>query len=42
MIADSYGKNINALYLTYDKINKRVVKDKSAIEGPVPVCSKVF
>jgi hypothetical protein len=42
MIADSYGKNVNALYLTYDKVNKRIVRENTAIEGPVPVCSKVF
>ena len=32
MIADSYAKNINALYLTYDKFNKKLVQEQSQIE----------
>lgn len=27
MIAHSYSKNLNALYFTYDKKNKKVIKE---------------
>lgn len=36
------GRFFNILYLKYDKINKRLVHEDTAIEGPVPVCEKVF
>ncbi|MBC7692823.1 MAG: bifunctional metallophosphatase/5'-nucleotidase [Methylotenera sp.] len=32
----------NLLYLTYDWSQKKLVTDKTRIEGPVPICPKVF
>ncbi len=34
--------NLSAIYLTYDLENKKVVTDRSRIEGPVPLCPMVF
>lgn len=32
----------NLLYLTYDWAEGKVVKDRTRIEGPVPICPKIF
>ncbi len=36
------GIDVNVIYLTLDLKNHKVLKDESLIEGPIPVCSKVF
>ena len=38
----AYGRYINIAYLTYDWAQKKVVTEETRIEGPVPVCAKVF
>ena len=32
----------NLIYLTYDKTSGKLLTDRTRIEGPVPVCEKVF
>jgi 2',3'-cyclic-nucleotide 2'-phosphodiesterase (5'-nucleotidase family) len=32
IIADSYSKNLNALYLTYDKLNRKIIKENIEME----------
>ncbi len=36
------GLNYNLIYLTYDWNQGKIVTDRTRIEGPVPVCPKVF
>ncbi len=36
------GQYINIIYLTYDRLQKRPIPELSRIEGPIPVCEKVF
>lgn len=38
----SLGKYFNVIYLTYDWAKQSIVADETKIEGPVPVCEKVF
>jgi 5'-nucleotidase len=38
----SSGKFINVISLSYDWTQKRVIPSLSTIEGPIPVCEKVF
>ncbi len=38
----AFGRYINVIYLTYDWTQKRIVPDQTRIEGPIPICSKVF
>ena len=38
----SLGRYINIAYLTYDWAKKKLVSEETRIEGPVPVCQKVF
>jgi 5'-nucleotidase len=38
----AFGKYINLIYLTYDWNRKKVRHEQTRIEGPIPVCSKVF
>ena len=42
MVGDCNARHFNVLYLTYDKINKKIISDYSKIEGPVPVCESIF
>jgi len=37
-----FAKYFNLIYLTYNFKEKRVVSDRTRIEGPIPVCPKVF
>ena len=32
MVADSYAKNLNAMYLTYDKTSGKVIREQTQIE----------
>jgi 5'-nucleotidase len=36
------GRYLNVIYLTYDWEKKSLVSDEAKIEGPIPVCEKVF
>ncbi len=36
------GRYINVIYLTYDPKQKRVLHERDRIEGPIPICPKVF
>ena len=38
----AFGRYLNLIYLTYDWGQKKVVKDRTLIEGPIPVCERVF
>ncbi|MFZ9595451.1 MAG: bifunctional metallophosphatase/5'-nucleotidase [Bdellovibrionia bacterium] len=38
----AFGKYLNLIYLTYDWKKKKLRPDQTRIEGPIPVCSKVF
>ena len=38
----AYGRYINVIYLTYDFDAKKLVTDQTRIEGPIPICRKVF
>ncbi len=38
----SHGFFYNLIYLTYDLDHHRVLKDQTRIEGPIPICSKIF
>jgi 5'-nucleotidase len=38
----SYAKYFNVLYFKYDKLNKKLLLNETQIEGPVPVCDKIF
>ncbi len=40
--AGANGQYYNLLYLTYDWQQKKLVSPETTIEGPVPVCEKVF
>ncbi|MCM2277466.1 MAG: 5'-nucleotidase C-terminal domain-containing protein [Oligoflexia bacterium] len=40
--AGSFGRFFNLIYLTYDVNQKKLLHDRTRIEGPVPVCAKVF
>ena len=40
--AGANGLNYNLLYLTWDWNKNRLVSSRTEIEGPVPVCEKVF
>jgi hypothetical protein len=37
-----FGKTIALIYLTYDLQNHKLLGAKTRIEGPVPVCGKIF
>ena len=36
------GKNFNIVYLSFDKNTFELYPDETSIEGPVPICNKVF
>ncbi|MBN22987.1 MAG: hypothetical protein CL678_17005 [Bdellovibrionaceae bacterium] len=36
------GRFFNLIYLTVDKETRRVIPDLTRIEGPIPVCPKIF
>ena len=38
----SMGRYFNLIYLTYDKRSGKILNDRTRIEGPIPVCEKVF
>lgn len=38
----SMGRYFNLIYLTYDKVNRKLVTDRTRIEGPIPVCAQIF
>ena len=38
----SYAKYFNILYFKYDKINRKLLLNDTQMEGPVPVCDKIF
>ncbi len=38
----AFGRYINIIYLTYSWNEKRILTDQTRIEGPIPICSKVF
>lgn len=40
--AGAFGYYLNVLYLTYDFKNKKVLSNQTRIEGPIPVCTRVF
>lgn len=40
LISECYAKYINIMYLDFNHILNKVVD--SQLEGPVPICSKVF
>ncbi len=37
-----FAKYFNLVYLTYNLKEKRILADRTRIEGPIPVCPKVF
>lgn len=38
----SFGRYFNLIYLTYDWKQGKLAKERTRIEGPVPVCPRVF
>ena len=40
VVGKAYALYFNLLYVTYDKTNKKIMN--ISVEGPVPVCSKIF
>ena len=40
--AGASGRYLNLIYLTYDEKSKTVLPALTRIEGPIPVCAKVF
>lgn len=38
----SFGRYFNLIYLNYDIKNKKILTDQTRIEGPIPVCPKIF
>lgn len=40
--AGTQGVYYNLIYLTYDWTQKRLRADKTRIEGPIPICEKIF
>lgn len=38
VVGQKNARYFNVLYLTYDKRTKKVIKDLTKIEGPVPIC----
>jgi 5'-nucleotidase len=38
----AFGRYLNLIHLTYDWSRKKVRLDQTRIEGPIPVCPKVF
>lgn len=36
------NSNFNLIYLTYDHATKKVIPSKTRIEGPIPICAKIF
>jgi 5'-nucleotidase len=38
----AFGRYLNVIYFTYDFKQNKIVPDLTRIEGPVPVCQKVF
>lgn len=38
----AYNQYFNIIYLTYDWTQKKLLRDRTRIEGPVPVCPKIF
>ena len=42
MSNDRNGKYAQIMYLPFDKKTRKLVKDKIMIEGPLPICEKIF
>eukprot|EP00828_Plagiopyla_frontata_P006807 TRINITY_DN1306_c0_g1_i7.p1 TRINITY_DN1306_c0_g1~~TRINITY_DN1306_c0_g1_i7.p1 ORF type:complete len:347 (-),score=47.15 TRINITY_DN1306_c0_g1_i7:97-1137(-) len=40
VVGKDYAEYFNLIYVTYDKINNKIMN--SSVEGPVPVCTKIF
>ncbi|MCM2323788.1 MAG: bifunctional metallophosphatase/5'-nucleotidase [Oligoflexia bacterium] len=40
--AGSFGRYFNVIYLTYDMNQKKLLRERTRIEGPIPVCAQVF
>jgi 5'-nucleotidase len=38
----AFGRYFNVIYLTYDWAEKKIIPEQTRIEGPVPVCNRVF
>lgn len=38
----SFGRYFNLIYLNYDIKNKKLLTEQTRIEGPIPVCPKIF
>jgi 5'-nucleotidase len=38
----AFGRYLNVIYLTFDWSKKKLISEKSRIEGPIPVCTRVF
>lgn len=38
----AYGRYFNLIYLNYDLKNKKLLTEQTQIEGPVPVCPRIF
>lgn len=42
MSSINFGQTSNIMYLPFNRKTKKLIKDKIQIEGPLPVCEKVF
>lgn len=40
--SENNGKYANVAYFYFDKANHHLIKDKTEIEGPIPICSHVY
>lgn len=40
--AGAFGRYLNVVYLTYDWEKRKILPEQTRIEGPIPVCTKVF
>jgi 5'-nucleotidase len=38
----SFGRYFNVLYFRYDLKNRKILPDRTRIEGPIPVCTEIF
>jgi 5'-nucleotidase len=42
MESEAYNKYFSILYLTFDRANGKLISSETRIEGPVPICERMF
>ena len=41
VIGENFARHFNVIYLAWDKKNKKLLKEKTVIEGPIPICDQI-